>query len=357
MIHNTSKIGIKNGFEILARLPFCKKLIHKASEAISGNSVVFFSIHRVLKDNIKSLTHPHLLNKTAITKTQAQKFLTQIHRSMPFISLLEAEEFLLDKKKLNRSSACLIIEAPYLQTIELITPFLIEHKIPVTIALSQGIIKKQETPWADQIINLLYNTEKKSICVDFMDRSFNLSSPRERLFAANYFVDNLNNTNKELFINRLALLKKKLKPDNLSESETIAPLSLLKTLSLNPLFSFACTETSYPLPEKLSKKNLEDIIKTKQIINQTFECSVQPAFLYPNNRFKLPISLIDSLRDNYKLFLINQKGICRTGDNMFKLKRLPLAQGIKNFERFELQDLSTAIDEFLLVTLANEKTL
>ena len=81
MLLKTSQSGVKNAFEYLAKLPFTKALLHKVSEAARGKCIAFFSLHRVLENNQELKTHPHFLNRSALTTKQVRAFLTQIKKT------------------------------------------------------------------------------------------------------------------------------------------------------------------------------------------------------------------------------------------------------------------------------------
>jgi peptidoglycan/xylan/chitin deacetylase (PgdA/CDA1 family) len=361
MIFSHSQSSIKNALEYLIKFPFMKNVLHKLSQAVRGKCIVYFSLHRVLEDSEKSIIHPHFINKTAITHKQAHRLLTHIAYRLPFISLRDSIEYLKGNMTLNRSHAVLLIEVPYAQTIKEILPILEELRIPATFILNTESIYDGQMPWMDEIVFRLGSTNKKEISVNFIDRSFNLLNSTDRIAAANHFIAHISHSNPNTLRTRLNQLRETLSEIAIPpSSERICTHKQLEKISSNPLVSFACAG-QYRLPffDISLKDAKKEIIDAKNELNAMFNKACLPVFFYPLGFSKRRNKdLVRLMMDNGYFSAIGRDfGVCRSGDNMFHLPRLPLAYGVKGFERFELQDFSDAIDEFLLVTFAQEKKL
>jgi hypothetical protein len=318
-------------------------------------------LHRVLEDFFWGTQHPHLMNKTAITLTQAHSLLAHINHKLPFVSLMDSLEFLKGRNPLNRSLAVLLIEVPYLKTVKLLKPLLETLRIPTTFVLNTESIFSGQMPWMDEIIYRLGITKKKEIAFNFIDRSFSLHSANERIAAAHHLIEYLSHSNQDTLRARIKQIR-----DIFSEvaihpiSERICTIDQLEELTLNPLFSFACAgQYRMPLSDISVEDAKKEIVDAKSELSSLFSHSLISVFSYSfgsdKRRHK---DITNMLMDNgFHAAIGRLNGVCRPGDNMFYLMRLPLAQGLKGFEQFELQGLSDAIDEFLLVTLAKERGL
>ena len=144
------------------------------------------------------------------------------------------------------------------------------------------------------------------------------------------------------------------------QDEKLCDVAQLQTLMSNPLFSFiSAGRHRLPLLELSIDDAKDEIIDAKNELNLLFKCSFQPVFYQSSSCEKIRHDRLAAwmMEHGYQASISKQYGVCRPGDNMFRLRRLPLAQGVKSFEQFELQGLSDAIDEFLLVTLAQEREL
>jgi len=358
MLIKTSKESIKHALEYLVKIPFAKEALHRITESARGKCIAFFSIHRVLADAPESLFHPHYIHKTAITERQAVKHLRYINQKLPFISLVDSLEFLLGKRPLDRSHAVLLIENAYVETIRHISPFLIEHKIPAAIALNTQSIEDGRMPWIDEIIFRLGQTAVKNLSLNFMDRSFQLRSIPERLQASHHIIHYLSQSSPEVIQARSKEIC-----DQLSEvalpptSERICTLHQLEKLSLNPLFSFMCAgRNRLPLATMSRAEAHKELMTTKSDLNACLSRGVLPIYFSQFAFDKKGHQEFSKFMqdDGYQAAISPKVGLARPGDNMFRLKRLPLAQGLSSFEQFELQGLSDAIDEMLLVTLGRE---
>lgn len=360
MLIKTSKQSIKNALEYMVKIPFAKNLLHKITESARGKCIVYFSLHRVLPDIPASFTHPHYLNRTALTLKQAQQQLSYINRRLPFISIADSLEYLLGKRPLSRSHAVLLIETPYIQTIRHLSPLLEDQKIPCSIAVNTDSLQDGHMPWMDEITFRLGHTTKPSLSVNFVDRHFTLTTMSERLSAAEHLIHHLSQSSPDVLKSRAQQIYDALAAVAIPPaSERICTLLELEKLSLNSLYSFICAGKSrLPLKNISPEDAHKEIIQAKNELSSHLSRGLMPIyfsqFAFDKKRRR---DIMELMLDNgYQAAISSQQGLCRPGDNMFRLKRLPLAQGLKGFEQFELQGLSDAIDEMLLVTLAKDKS-
>lgn len=361
MLFTTSQDSIKRAFEYVAKLPFSKRLLHKISEKARGHCIAFFSLHRVIDESQLFLQHPHFQNRTAITPRQAHKLLTHINQRLPFISLAESLEYLKGNQKMNRSHAVLLVEVPYVQTARQLNPILEDVRIPVTYVLDTESVQSGQMPWMDEIAYRLGVTTKKAITVTFIDRSFSLATPHARAQAAHHLIDHLSHATPATLIMRMTELREALAETAVPPvSERICTVEQLEKMALNPIFSFASAgRLRLPFSDIALHDAQKEIVASKQELGGMFNRAFVPVFFYPMGSDKRQTKdivrmLIDS---GYHAGITRNFGVCRPGDNMFRLLRLPLALGVRSFEQFELQGLSDAIDEFLLVTFGQEREL
>lgn len=345
----------------VVRVPFAKGLLQRVSEMARGKCIVYFSLHRIIDREQAQKDHPHFLNKTAITKDQAKILLSELNKKLPFISLADSISCLKGEQSLSRSHGVLLIEVPYVQTLKLLSPILLENQIPATIVLDTESLSSGQMPWMDDIVYRFGSTDRPQISVDFMDRSFALASPSERMAAANHMIDYLNLANPAILRARLEQLRACLDEVAIPPmSERILTTEQLAELGLDPMFSFMCAG-QHRLPFcGLSHQELDrEIGSSKKQLNRLFGAAAKPVF-FCTTGFDKPYDkeIIQCMMMNgFTATIAGEFGVCRPGDNMFLLKRMPLSNGVKSFDRYELQGLLNAIDEFLLITLAQERKL
>lgn len=359
MLLDTSRGGVKKAFEYLVRLPFTKPLLHRLSEAARGKCVAYFSLHRILEDGPDLASHPHRLSKTALTVCEARRILEKIKKTLTFISLTESLDFLLGHKTLERSVAVLLIDAPYAQTLKLLVPLAHELKIPFTVGLSTHSLLTGEPTWVDEISYRVMSTPKKELVVNFIDRSFALSNTNDRLFAAQHIIDNLSDCTPPMLQSRLQHVREILHETALlPASERIATTSQLAKLGPNIAWAVAGCEHLPCFVHDL-EGSAREIITAKLELSAMMGETLAPVYLYPpgfdkrhqGELFKMMMGA------GYTAAISRSIGVCRPGDNMFRLQRLPLGLGAKSFEQFEVQGLADAIDQFLLITLAQDEGL
>lgn len=356
MLLRTSQDSLKVAFEYFTKLPFSKRILHKLSEIARGKCIAFFFLHRLLDDSQK--THPHFLNKSAMTVKEARLLLSHIKSFLPFVPLGESLDLLSGEKPIARSHAVLLIEVPYQETMRLLKPLLEEMAIPATVVLDTRSLSSGQMPWTDEILFRFGNTDKKEICTTFIDRTFPLRTASERLIAAHHFIENLSHANPQTIISRMEQLRRALGEDmHFSKQEKILALPELIKLEKKHIISFASAgRMRLPLYEMDAEQAYEEIILPKQELSALFPSSFCPVFIHPWFSYKRKNKeMTHILMDGFRAAISRTNGVCRPGDNLFQLKSLSLAMGKKSFEQFELQGLSDAIDEFLLVTLAQEE--
>ncbi|HXW60629.1 MAG TPA: hypothetical protein VEK06_03730, partial [Myxococcota bacterium] len=188
MLFKTSRDSVKTAFQYFSRIPWSKAVLHRLSELARGPAVAFFSLHRLLDDNEELFKHPHFLNKTALTTKNARRILSEIKKTLPFVPLVEAQSLLRGDTPLKRSVAVLLVEVPYKETIRNLLPLANELNIPFSLALCSHSLATGEPPWMDEVSFRIISTTKEELVVNFIDRSFALTSSAERIWAANHIV-------------------------------------------------------------------------------------------------------------------------------------------------------------------------
>lgn len=354
MLSNISREGIKTAFEYLSKLPLSKSLLHRLSEAARGKYIAFFSLHRIL-DEI-DVGHPHFMNRTAITYKQAQRLLTHINHRLPFVSLVDSLEYLKGQRPMAHSLAVLLIEVPYVKTMKLIRPLLEEYRIPATVILNTDSVVDGHMPWTDEITYRIGSTTKKELSLTFLDRSFLLNTAADRMAAASHVIEHLRQRNPDIIKTRMKQIQEALPEVAVYPvSERICTMHQLEKIALNPLFSFA-SAGKYRLP--FFDISLEDaqseIVDAMMELRAALGRSLAPVFYCSlgidkrKERDVINLMMSHGLEAN----IGRTVGVCRPGDNLFRLHRLPFIESSKGFEQYELQGLSDAIDEFLMVTMA-----
>lgn len=358
MLFKTSRDGVKTAFQYASRLPFTKLLLHRLNELARGRFVAFFSLHRVLDDeSLKD--HPHYLAKTALGVSDAHRILSQIQKTLPFISVGEALSLLRGQQKLEHSAAVLIVEAPYIDTIKNIMPLALKLNIPLSFTLCAHSLATGEASWVDEIMTRIISTPKEELVVNFIDRTFKLSSFTERVWAAHHIIDNLSQSNKRLLLSRLNHVRDLLQETALPpKTERIMSIPDLVKLSLNPKVSFVIGgQHQVPLLDLDDEEAHKEIDLSKGELFYLLREAIAPVFIYPFSQANTDHLKLHSLmlKAGFEAMITRSLGIARPGDNMFSLASLPLGLENHEFTQFEMQGLADAIDEFLLITLAKDE--
>jgi hypothetical protein len=359
MLIKISKDSILNALKYATKIPLANKLLHKTTELIKGKRIIYFSIHRILPDTITSLVHPHYVNGTALTIKQAEKQLVHINRILPFISFSDSLALLTGKKPMTHSCSVLIVEIPYFLTMELFLPLLSKMNIPLAIAIDTKSIKSGYMPWMDELVFRLGHTQKTQLAVNFMDRQYSLTTMSERLDTARNLIAYLGKLPIEILLSRLQEIRDYLFDVSiLTANERILSSEQLKKLSLEIPLSFLCAgENRLPLTLMSKNEVMREVILNFHLLRSLFmECALPVYFSHFYFDKKKRTEFLEMMIGNQMSAAISaNKGLAKSGDDMFCLCRYPLAQELGEIEKFEFMGLSEAIDELILVTLAREE--
>ncbi|MCA9507589.1 MAG: hypothetical protein KC505_04105 [Myxococcales bacterium] len=357
MLLKTSQESLKKIFQYVSKVPFAKSIIHSLSEAASGKSIVFFSLHQIINKNQNNF----YVNPRAFDVEKLTKSLMEINRTIPFISLSEAVDMLKGEQKFVRSHGVLVLEVPYVKTLKILLPILEKLSLPVCIMLSVNSISTGEFEWVEEIIYRFHSSNKMSFSVSYIDRSFPLFSVDERNVAARNIIDHLIHCRPAILKQKLAEMRNALGDSTVTIShDRVATIAQLKELGENPLVHFgAAGYFHWPFYEINPDEVDNEIITAKEKLSFLFGEAFIPVFYYPLGfEKKHNQDIVDKLIINgYEAAITHSLGICHPGDNMFRLPCLPLDPTTKSFDQYQLMGLSDAIEEFLLVTLAQDKNL
>lgn len=357
MFFKTSQDSLKKVASYVSKVPFAKKVLHRLSESARGKSIVFFSLYRVVSEHDKEV---HYRDESILSIDELKKILKSINKTLAFISMHEALKALKGERGLHHSQAVLLLERADSQTIAHLMPIIQELHIPLCIMLTTDALHSGTLPWVDEVFYRVMTTDKTSISLTYIDRSFSLDTPSLRALAAQHVIEHLSHCRPEILKAKLAELKESLDDSAVpAPNERVASIAELSKLAEeNTLVSFGSAgQFNWPLYDIPLDEAKEEIGKAKEELSMLFDKAFVPVFFYPlafdKRRSQELINIM--IEAGYDAAISRNAGLCHPGDNMFRLMRLPLGHQTKTFEQFELMGLSDAIEEFLLVTLAKEK--
>jgi hypothetical protein len=361
MLFSRSEEGIKAAFSLVTKLPFTKSIIHRLSETVRGKGIAYFSVHRILPKTKEFLRHPDVLSLRSVFQEELYRSLKQLKRTLNFISLADSLDRLSGQRRIDSSAAVLLLEVPYNLSIKCLMPIIEELSIPLSIMLASKSIESGEMLWMDEVNFRILNSKSTELSLKFLDRSFPLRSDAERMTAAHHVINSLSHCAPKLLRTRLMQLREQSKDEALAPlSERIASQQELKKLAAKSLISFISAGSFHaPFYSMSPDEAKKEIFSAKEELSSLFQDAFVPVYCYPIGFDKvLKKHFLKMLSEaGFKAAISRLPGINRPGDNLFCLTRLPLVHGAKSLAQFELQGLSEAIEEFLLVTLAKDKEL
>lgn len=331
----------------LHKLPFAQNLVFNCAQFFSKFSLSFFKIHKVI-DGSKTLP-PGLRTFNTIHQDRLVKILLEINRQRRFISFKEALALLYGQRPFENNFSVLIVNNPYMESLERVFDVACRHHIPLTIGLSHNAVMTGTMPWYDEIAYWFLHTKQSQIKMPFLDRPLFLNTPDRMLNAYHYLIDTLANCDGNTLILRLNYLKNALEVYSRPTNEyLLARGEYLKKISLHPLVSFAYHGTfQWPLLSMNEEAIHDEIGQSLTNLEKELSLPFLPLFLAPKDFHKKPSNRIMKIfqHANIKAILTEREGFAFRDDNVFTLPSISLTNTLtldhllnRNLESFFIRN-------------------
>lgn len=332
----------------LQKLPFAQNLVFNCAQLFNKFSLSFFKVHKVLGGNNTESSGLRAFN--TIHQDQLVKILLQINRHRRFISFQEALALLYGHRPFENNYSVLILNNPYVESIDKTFEVISRYHIPLTIGLSHNAIMTGVMPWYDEVAYWIIHTKQSQIKMSFLDRPLFLNTPEKKLCSYHYLAEHLTHCDTKTLILRLYSLKTALEVYSLPTNEyLLARGEYLQKISLNPLISFAYHGT---LQASLSNMNdmavNDEIDGSGKTLEEELSLSFLPVFLAPKDFHKRPNSRIIKIfkNANIKAVITDNAGFALKDDNVFNLPSISLTNALtfdhllaRNLESFFIKAL------------------
>jgi peptidoglycan/xylan/chitin deacetylase (PgdA/CDA1 family) len=359
MLKYTSRVSLEVLFQQLAKVPLARRLMHDVSVLARGPCVVFLRCHRLLPDDDKGRLHHHTLDGLSMTPGQLAKALEPIQKHLPIVHMAEAVEMLLSGKRLKHSFAVLSFDESYKTTAELAAPLCQSLHIPACFFVTTYHAGHATSLWHDQIHCLLEDVAPNPVSLPWMDRVLKTYSGQNRKESSQRLLRHLTRYSEAQRKRRFKeLLAIRTVPQVKTQHDEMLSLKDISRFKANSYFSFASHGHQHLPLASLEPHLLEqELAKPREILRKCATSSYVDVISYPFGYSENINHEVTSLAQTigYRAAFTSIKGVARPGDHMFTLPRLSISSPTNLLHAYELQSLSRAIDELLLVALDDKR--
>ncbi len=345
----------------LLRYTYTRRWLHFLSQKTRGHSIVFLRCRRILPDNVLGKKHRDAENPGALFPRQLASLLEEVQQRLQFLYLGEAISKLRSGKALNQSYVVLTFDESFESSINAALPILEDMNIPATFFVCTKHLQAEHCfMWDQEVHAITQSISPNPITVPWMDRQLTTHPPAQATQSANDLIRHLIQLPKEKREQRIASLKE------LSTSELLPSVldrhvnhQELITYAKHSLLSFGSHGHSHHPMLSMDINTLKAELKQSRIIlddacGQSYVNVLN--FPFGTQKQLSPTLIQNVMESGFLAALYDGDGVARPGDHLFRLPRLLLSQKTRILETYEIQGLSTALDEALLVLTGSESS-
>ena len=321
--------------------------------------MVFWRWRRLLPDTAAGRAHIDTATGAAMTELQLETELKKIQETLEFIHPGEALAELASGTRLPESSAVLTFDESFATTAELAMPVLHRLQIPALFFVSTESIAnagKIGSLWDQDIHALVEDLAPEPIKVPWVDRVLKTETPAQRANAIRRLLLSLVSLDEERIEERIRALYDRLgRQPRTKVLDRMLTGAELEALCQDPLVSVGAHGHLHHAFTSLSDVALQaELRRPRELLREICGPSFVDAVSYPFGRPPYVDERVVTAAQEagYRAGFTALKGVARPSDHLFWLPRLAL--GTDGQDAYELQGISDAIDELILVASGTE---
>ncbi len=286
--------------------------------------------HRVLPDEVIANKDD---SRTITGQTSVSEVWCAIQELRKFYRIISIDQAVTQIKNndIKTDSVVLTFDDGFRDNFTQLYPLLKKHNIPATYYVNASVLSTKNSLWFQSIINYFYAVSESSVYVAVSDTTYDLSTAQKRYESAFHFMRHLQaNYKPQEFHSIIETMAGDLRFPN--EEDIHMTWDDLKVLAKDPLITIgAHSYNHYPLgfcDEKLSSYEIEQSI-TELETNLGLKIT---HFSYPRGHEEdFNRHHIDCLKSKQIDSAVSTiRGVNRTGEDLYRLRRVGLPQNIRN---------------------------
>lgn len=358
MLKQASRAVLVSCIRQWARLPITRRAIHKVSVATRGPAIAFLRCRRLLPETSAGEAHADRFLKLSMTPAELEHALEDIQKTLRFVHMAEALSHLSRGRRMPEGAAVLTFDESFAATAELALPVLRRLGVPCTIFASTGHLDGTTTLWDEEVSAILEAMAPTPLSLSWVDLVLRTDTKSARAASTRRLLRLLASLDEERLDRKLDELRARtggeIRLDPLDRMLTATELERLARDSLVSIGAHGHRHLAFAsVGGEVRQRELE---RPRAILRDLAGSSFIDVVSYPFGRTPyIDDSVLAAARAaGYRAGFSAETGVARPGSHLFRLPRIGLGPGIRAMDAYELQGMSDAVDELLLVATGSE---
>ncbi len=358
MLKQASRAVLVTWLRQWARLPVTRRAIHKVSVATRGPAIAFLRCRRLVPETAAGEQHPDRFLHLAMTPSELEAALVDIGRTLRFVHMAEALAALSRGTRMREGAAVLTFDESYAATVELALPVLRKMQIPVTVFVTTGHLDGTSTLWDSEVEAIVRTLAPTPLSLSWVDRVLRTNSRSARAASVRRLLRLLASLDEERLERRLEELRARVDGctpvDPLDRMLTRAEIQRISRDSLVSIGAHGHHHIAFAsVHDEVRQRELS---RPREILRDLCGSAFVDVVSYPFGRppYIDDAVLADARAAGYQAAFSAEMGVARPGSHLFRLPRIGMGPGIRAMDAYELQGMSEAVDELLLVATGSE---
>lgn len=332
--------------------------MHKVSVATRGPAIAFLRCRRLVPETAAGDEHPDRFLNLAMTPSELEASLTDIGRTLRFVHMAEALSALSRGRRMREGAAVLTFDESYAATVELALPVLRKMQVPVTFFVTTGHLDGTTTLWDSEVEAILRALAPTPLSLSWVDRVLRTDTRATRAASVRRLLRLLASLDEERLDRRLEELRARI-----DGAIPIDPLDRMLTtrelerISKDSLVSIGAHGHRHLAFASIAGDVRErELTRPREVLRELCGSSFVDVVSYPFGRppYIDEGAFAAARAAGYQAAFSAENGVARPGSHLFRLPRIAMGPGIRAMDAYELQGMSDAVDELLLVATGSE---
>jgi peptidoglycan/xylan/chitin deacetylase (PgdA/CDA1 family) len=358
MLRRASKAVLESWLRQWTRLPVTRRAIHRVSVAARGPAIAFLRCRRLLPETAAGDEHPDRFLKLAMTPSELEASLRDIQKTLRFVHMAEALSSLSRGRRMPEGAAVLTFDESFAATAELALPVLRRLGVPCTLFVSTAHLDGTSTLWDEEVGAILEALAPTPLSLSWVDLVLRTDTKGARAAAARRLLRLLASLDEERLDKRLEELRARagaqIRSNPLDRMLTAGELERLSRDSLVSVGAHGHRHLAFASITGAVRQR--ELHVPRALLRDIAGGSFVDVVSYPFGRTPYidDSVLADARAAGYRAAFSAETGVARPGSHLFRLPRIGLGPGIRAMDAYELQGMSDAVDELLLVATGSE---
>lgn len=358
MLKQASRAVLVTWLRQWARLPVTRRAMHKVSVATRGPAIAFLRCRRLVPESSAGEQHPDRFRNLAMTPSELEAALSDIGKTLRFVHMAEALSALSRGRRMREGAAVLTFDESYAATVELALPVLRKMQIPATFFVTTGHLGGTTTLWDSEVEAIVRSLAPLPLSLSWVDRVLRTDTRGARAASVRRLLRLLASLDEERLERRLEELRARVDgPIPIDPLDRMLTSAEIERISRDSLVSIGAHGHHHVAFASISGEvRARELEEPREILRRLCGSAFVDVVSYPFGRppYIDDDALAAARAAGYQAAFSAETGVARPGSHLFRLPRIGMGPGIRAMDAYELQGMSDAVDELLLVATGSE---